>query len=167
MQVFTQILLWPLKALAFLVLLFYEWGWEPLSREVARMVRFRWMAYAERKVKRAPPWLALLLFATPTLVLLPFKLGALWLVAHGQKLLGIVVIVLAKIVGTAFVAWIFKLTQPALMQLRWFAYVYPRVKAWKDRWLAWMRGTAMWRAASAAKLAMRSWVQAVRQWVRR
>jgi hypothetical protein len=75
--------------------------------------------------------------------------------AHGKKMLGVAVIVVAKLVGTAVVAWIFKLTQPTLMQFRWFAWVYPRVKAWKERWVAWMKATSLWRAASSMKTSLK------------
>ena len=151
MNLLLKILAFPFKAIAFAILLFYEWGWEPLASCIAKLLRFRWMRWAERRIRYAPPWAALLLFLTPTLILLPFKIGAFWLMAHGKKMLGLAVIVAAKIVGTAVVAWIFKLTQPTLMQLRWFAWVYPRVKAWKDRWVGWMKATAVWKAASAMK----------------
>ncbi len=161
MNLLLQILTFPFKAIAFVILLFYEWGWEPLARWIGRLVRFRWMRWLERKIRYAPPWAALAIFLTPTLVLLPFKLGALWLIAHGQKLLGVAVIAVAKIVGTAFVAWIFKLTQPTLMQLTWFAWVYPRVKAWKDRWVSWMKATPVWRAASAMKASVKALIS---QW---
>jgi hypothetical protein len=151
MNLLLKILAFPFKAIAFAILLFYEWGWEPLASWIAKLLRFRWMRWAERRIRHAPPWAALLLFLTPTLILLPFKIGAFWLMAHGKKMLGLAVIVAAKIVGTAVVAWIFKLTQPTLMQFRWFAWVYPRVKAWKERWVAWMKASSLWLAASAMK----------------
>jgi hypothetical protein len=151
MNLLLKILAFPFKAIAFVVLLFYEWGWEPLAKWVAKLVRFRWIGWAERKIRYAPPWAALLLFLTPTLVLLPFKLSAFWLMAHGKKLPGVGVLVVAKIVGTAIVAWIFKLTQPTLMQFRWFAWLYPRVKAWKERWVAWIKGTNVWHVAKVFK----------------
>lgn len=151
------VLFWPFKVLAFLVIVFYEWGWEPLARWVSKLIRFRWMRWLERKIRYAPRWAALAIFLTPTLILLPFKLGALWLIAHGQKLLGVAVIVAAKLVGTAFVAWIFKLTQPTLMQFRWFAWGYPRVKTWKDRWVGWVKETSLWRAASVFKAGVKDW----------
>jgi hypothetical protein len=155
MTLLLKILAFPFKAIAFVILLFYEWGWEPLAKWIAKLLRFRWVRWAERKIRYAPPWAALLLFLTPTLILLPFKLGAFWLMAHGKKMLGIAVIVAAKLVGTAVVAWIFKLTQPTLMQFRWFAWVYPRVKAWKERWVAWMKATSLWRAASSIKTSLK------------
>jgi hypothetical protein len=158
-KLIRSILLWPFKALAFLYIVFVEWGWEPLARFISKLARYRWMAWLERSIRQAPPWLALVLFITPTLILLPFKLLALWLIAHGQKLLGIVALILAKIVGTAFVAWLFKLTQPALMQLPWFARIYPRVKLWKDRWVAYVRDSEFWQWAHMLRVSIRKIVK--------
>jgi hypothetical protein len=35
MTVLLQILAFPFKAIAFLLILFYEWGWEPLAKAAA------------------------------------------------------------------------------------------------------------------------------------
>jgi hypothetical protein len=155
-KILASILLWPFKAVAFLALIFYEWGWEPLAKWIARLARFRVIAAIERKMRRAPPWAALLLFLVPTLLLLPVKLGAVWLIAHGKKLIGIGLIIAAKLVGTAIVAWMFKLTQPALMQLRWFAWVYTRVHAWKTRWINALKATRAWAAFLRLRVGLRA-----------
>lgn len=75
-------------------------------------------------MRSLPPWAAVALFALPTALLLPIKLLALWAIGRGHVVLGMLVIVLAKVVGTAVVARLFTLTQPALMQLRWFAWTH-------------------------------------------
>lgn len=72
-------------------------------------------------VRSLPPWAAVALFA------LPYGLAAAHQAAGAGPsgagmVLGMLVIVLAKVVGTAVVARLFTLTQPALMQLRWFAW---------------------------------------------
>ncbi len=158
----ASILLWPFKVLAFIGLLFYEWGWEPLARWVARLARFRRIAALERAIRSAPPRVALLLFLLPTLFLLPVKLGAVWMIAHGKKLLGVAMIVFAKIIGTAILAWIFKLTQPALMKLRWFAWVYLRVHAWKSRWITQIKATQIWMAAARLRARLKPVFAALR-----
>jgi hypothetical protein len=94
----------------------------------------RWppLAWLERGIARPPPHAALLVFFAPTLLLLPVKLTALWLIGQGKALLGLFVIVVAKIAGTALVARLFHLTQPALMKLGWFARFYNRWSLWKE-----------------------------------
>ncbi|TAG04472.1 MAG: hypothetical protein EAZ30_16620 [Betaproteobacteria bacterium] len=125
--------------------MFYEWGWQSLSAVFAWLAKRPLWGLLESLIRRAPPYVALLLFLLPSLALFPVKLGALWLVAHGQKLLGVGVLIAAKIVGTAVVARLFSLTQPALMQLAWFARFYGWFKPWKDGWLALLRASAPWR----------------------
>jgi hypothetical protein len=70
--------------------------------------------------------------------------------------MGLSVLVAAKFIGTALLAWLFSLTQPALMRLAWFARWYPRWKAWKDRVMDDVRRSAMWQAAGRAKGAVAS-----------
>ena len=43
-----------------LILLFEEWGWEPLSRLFAHIARLPVWAWAEKKISTLPPWAALL-----------------------------------------------------------------------------------------------------------
>jgi hypothetical protein len=141
-----------------LLILFEEWGWEPLSRALARIGRLPMFAWIERRVRALPPYAALALFIVPTLLLLPVKLLALWLIGIGRAGLGLLVIVLAKIVGTAVVARLFVLTQPALMRLAWFARGYTRWMAWKTALLARVKGSAAWRECRRIKLRVkRGW----------
>ena len=139
------------EALLALLVLFEEWGWEPLKRALAWVMRWPALAWIERGIARLPPYAALAVFALPTLLLLPVKLAALWLVGRGQGALGLAVIVAAKLVGTALVARLFHLTQPALMQLPWFARLYGRWTPWKDAWLARIRASWAWRVGRVVK----------------
>ncbi len=138
-------------------LLFEEWGWEPLARVFARLARLPLWARLERRIMALSPRGALLAFGLPVLTLFPVKLLALYLFGRGQTVIGLVLLLGAKIGGTALLARLFQLTQPALMQLRWFAWWYPRWKAWKDGILAEVRRSAAWRAGQELKRAVRIW----------
>jgi len=137
-----------------LIVLFEEWGWEPLARLLGRLARLPFIGWMERRIAQLSPYAALAVFIVPGLALLPIKLLALWLISQGQALLGLMVIVAAKLVGTAIVARLFMLTQPALMRLAWFARWYTRWVAWKDRAIARVRASAAWRRAAQAKAAV-------------
>jgi hypothetical protein len=138
-----------------LIILFEEWGWEPLARLMARVGRLPVLRQLGQLIGRLPPYAALLVFFLPGLLLLPIKLLALWLIGAGRTGLGLTVIVLAKVIGTAVVARLFQLTQPALMRLSWFERLYARWTVWKEGLLAWMRASALWRGARAFKLRLR------------
>jgi hypothetical protein len=143
-----------------LVILFEEWGWQPLQRAMARIARLPLLARVERRIAALPPHAALAVFVLPSLLLLPVKLLALWLIGQGQALAGAAVIVAAKLAGTAIVARLFTLTQPALMQLPWFATLYTRWTAWKEALLARVRASWAWRAGRVLKRGLR------RRWAR-
>ena len=139
-----------------LVLLFEEWGWDPLARFFARLARLPLWATLESHIKSLPPWAALLLFGVPVIALIPVKLLALYLFSQGHAALGITLVIATKITGTAVAARLFQLTEPAMMRLGWFARIYPPWKAWKDRVLTQVRQSAPWRALRTTKARMKT-----------
>ena len=87
----------------------------------------------------------------PDVALLPIKLLALYLVSQRHVTTGLMLVIAAKLGGTAITARLFQLTHPALMRMAWFARIYSPWKTWKDRVLAQVRKTALWRAVRYAK----------------
>ena len=149
---------WLRQAFGFLValvILFEEWGWEPLQAALGRLARWPLLAWLERQLQRLPPYAALAVFALPALALLPVKLGALALISSGHALGGLLLIVATKLIGTAIVARLFALLQPALMQLGWFARGHARWTVWKARWMNRVRASATWRAATRTRRQVR------------
>ena len=144
-----------------LLLVFEEWGWEPLARSLARLARLPLWAAAERWIQALPRWAALLVFVVPMLALLPIKLLALVLFGSGHRVLGLLLLLGAKLLGTAVVARLFQLTKPALMQFGWFARSYPRWQRWKDGLTHWIRSSPVWVSSRAIKARVLAWWQAV------
>ena len=149
-----------------LVLIFEEWGWEPLQRLMARLARLPLWARMEAFITRLPPYAALMVFFVPALCLMPIKLLALYWISRGHAVMGLLVVLAAKMMGTAAVARLFALTQPALMRMPWFARLYSRWKPWKDALIAQVKASATWRALSATVHAMAASVRAMRDWFR-
>lgn len=141
-----------------LLLIFEEWGWEPLSRLLGYLARLPLWARMEAFIRRLPPYGALLAFFAPALMLLPVKLLALYWISRGHTLLGIVVVLAAKMLGTAAVARLFALTQPALMQLPWFARLYGRWMPWKNALIARFKSSAIWRFTAGRVRAFLQWI---------
>jgi hypothetical protein len=142
---------WPLA----LLILFEEWGWEPLHAALVRLSAWLGLRGIEERIRKLPPYAALALFIVPSLMLVPVKLAALGLIAHGHAFGGLFVIVFAKLAGTAVVARLFALTQPALMRLAWFARAYGRWAAYKESLLAHVRASWPWRAGRVIKRRLR------------
>ncbi len=150
-----------------LVLIFEEWGWEPLQRVIGRLARLPLWAHMEALIARLPPYGALLVFFVPTLLLFPVKLLALYWIGKGHAVLGLLLVLAAKMLGTAAVARLFALTQPALMRLVWFASLYGRWKPWKDALIAHMKASAAWRATQAWLHTLRASLRTLRNWFQR
>ena len=146
---------WLFRVVLALLILFEEWGWEPLRRAFALLARLPVIRQLEGLLRRLPPRWAFVVLVLPSLLILPVKLAAVWLVTRGHALLGVGIIIAAKLVGTALLAWLFQLIQPALMQLPWFARFYARWTRWKAELLAWVRASAVWRTARAFRLRLR------------
>jgi hypothetical protein len=140
-----------LEFLLALVIVFEEWGWRPLAELLGQLARWRPWAVLESVIVRLPPYAALLVFALPTLLLLPLKFLALFLVANGQLVLATALFVAAKVVATALVARLFLLTQPALMQIGWFAWCYDTIVPWKQALVDRVHASWAWRAGRVVK----------------
>lgn len=138
---------WPLA----LLILFEEWGWDALQHALLRLFERLGLHWLEPRIRALPPYAALGLFALPALLLLPVKLAALWFIGAGHVVLGTLVIVAAKVLGTAIVARLFTLTQPALMRLAWFAALHRRWITWKTALLAQVRASWPWRRGRIAR----------------
>lgn len=132
-----------------LLVVFEEWGWVPLARLVGVVARLPGIAWVERRIAALPPRAAFGVLFVPMLLLLPFKIGALWLMAGGRMAVGVAVFLGAKLAGTGIVARLFMLTQPQLMRMAWFSRLYLRWLAWKDGMIARLRATPPWRLARA------------------
>jgi hypothetical protein len=146
-----------LLVLAALVLFIEEWGWRPLTAFVARLAKWPPLARFEALVRAAPPRIALLLFLAPAVALFPIKLLALWILSRGHALLGITVIVVAKLLGTAIVGRLFILTESQLMHFAWFARALTWWRVTKQRVMDALRRSAAWRGARRLKTRWRAW----------
>ncbi len=147
----------PLLTLAAAVVFIEEWGWRPLTAWAARLAQWPPLARVEALIRKASPPIAIALFFAPMLLLLPVKIAALWLIAIGRAGLGIAIIVVAKLLGTAFVGRLFVLLEPQLLRYRWFARALNGWRKTRARILVALHATAFWRRARRARDVWREW----------
>ncbi len=147
------------SALLLPIIFFEEWGWKPLARLMATIARLPTIQRLEVKISNTRPAWALALFLIPAIVLLPFKFGALWLIAHGQKVIGIGVILLAKLVSTALLGRLFQLTERQLMTFAWFARSYTWWRTTKDRVITRFKASAAWQTAAELTRTVKAWLK--------
>ncbi len=144
-------LVFALNVLVALLLLFEEWGWRPLSSLLAQLARFRIWALIELWIAGLPPYGALVTLAVPSMIIIPAKLIGVYLLATGHILTAAIVILLAKLAGTALVARIFLLTKPALMQIGWFQRSHDHFVPWQEALFTWIRTSWVWRYGRVVK----------------
>jgi len=151
----------PFVFLAAVIILLEDWLWDDLARLAAAIGRLPVFRQIEAFISGLPPYAALAFFAVPSMLLVPVKLIALYFVAHGHAIAGLLTVLAAKLAGTALVARLFTLTRPSLLRIAWFAWVYERFVAFKTRVYAVIKATGIYRAAHEMHLRVR---RAVKVW---
>jgi hypothetical protein len=127
--------LWVLLAVLFLI---EAWFWdhvEPLIARVVALIPLRELKQSlARWVDHLSPAMTLPVFLVPVAPLYPLKLFALALIAQSHWIAGLGLFAAAQVFGLGVAAFIFDITKPKLLQLRWFASIY--------RWLIALRAKA-------------------------
>lgn len=140
-----------LAALVALIVVFEEWGWRPLANLLGYAARLKPIAWMEARIRVLPPYGALAIFVLPSIAIIPLKLIALYLIAQGKTVLATGLFIGAKVVGTAFVARLYMLTEQALMQIAWFKRGYDLLMPYKHALVEWVHESTVWRYARLIK----------------
>ena len=74
----------------------------------------------------------LLIFIIPVIVILPFKLVALWLIAHGRIVLGVATFIAAKFAGVGVFAFLFDICRDKLLTMNWLRRIYDFVMSLRN-----------------------------------
>jgi hypothetical protein len=146
----------PFVFVAALAILLEDWLWDDLQRLAAAIGRLPLFKQIETFIISLPPYACLLAFAAPSLLLVPVKLAALYFIAHQQATLGLLTAVGAKIVGTALVARIYKLTENKLRQIGWFAALHERFVTFKTRVYTAIKATKIYQSAHVQVAAIKA-----------
>jgi hypothetical protein len=120
-------------AVAVFIFLVEEVLWDWLARLTALLGRWAPVARIEAAISRLPPFFAILLFVVPWAIILPVKLTALWLLASGHALSGVLLFAGGEMFGVGFLARIYVLCHPSLARLAWFV----RLEGWAAAASAW------------------------------
>ena len=145
----------PFFVLAAVIILLEDWLWDDLARLAAAIARLPVFRQIEVFIVRLPPYAALAFFAVPSALLIPVKLIALYFVARGHAIAGLLTVLAAKIAGTALVARLFTLTRPSLLRIAWFASLYTWFIAFKARVYDTIKATSAYKVAHQQHLRLR------------
>ncbi|HEX2761563.1 MAG TPA: hypothetical protein VHM27_13655 [Rhizomicrobium sp.] len=163
-QTLKRILTPPLFVVAAAYVLFEDTILHWASLGMRRLAKLPAIAWLERQLRRLPPYPAMLVFLVPIGLLFPVKLLALWAIATGHAITGLLIIILAKTLSTALGAWLYGALRPVLGQLPWFVRAETWVFSWRDRLYGYVRSLKAWQVFQAwlarikASLRNRSWL---------
>lgn len=130
--------------------------WDGLKRGMRRLSALPVVAAAEERLRMLGPWASLGVLVLPATILFPCKLAAVWALAHHRPMLGLTVLVAAKIAGTSVAAYLFDIVRDSARQLAWFDRCYSSAIRALERTRTWLAGQPAYRAARAAAAAVRA-----------
>lgn len=157
-RLLKKILLPPMIILAAMIMFFEEWLWDHLVTFMAWIARARIFRWLEARLKKLPPYGAMAVFLLPGALLLPVKIAALYLITHGHAGTGLIIIVGAKLLGTALVARMFTICRPTLLSVSWFRRLYEAITRFKTRLYHAIKSMPAWRVAVRWKNAIKRWL---------
>jgi len=147
-----------------LLFLFEEWLWTGMTRFFAWLGRLGLLRWLDAKLVRLPPVMALVILCIPMLLLFPFKIAGLWMIASGRFFSGCLLMLAAKIMSTAIIARIFLTCRPQLLRMPWFARLHAWTCALRERIHLWIEEQPAWHQARRFVRRMKNQVRA---WTRR
>lgn len=139
-------------------------AFRPLFRRIAqwRLVQrlYLWL-------RRQNPYVTLVLFAVPFIILEPPKMLALLLIGLGHFSSGLTLLLSAHLLSIVVIERLFHVTRPTLLQIGWFAWGYGKVTVLRDWAIGHLKATGIWHATmrmiTAVKVSLRV---LTRQWRR-
>ena len=129
-----------------------------LNAAMAALARLPWVARLEARLVSLPPYGALATFVGPSVLILPAKIVALWLLTHDRYWTALVLLLIAKLLATAILARLYRLLRPALMTIGWFAWADTHFFHWRDRLYAFVRALPAWQQAAAVAQRTKAWL---------
>jgi hypothetical protein len=121
-----------------------------LNAITAVIARWAPIAAIEVWLKKQPPWVAVIAFVMPSILILPIKFSAIFFAAHRHYAMAIAAVVIGKMLATAIVARLYVVLRPTLMTIGWFARLDTWFFFWRDRAYAFVRSLPAWQKAKAA-----------------
>lgn len=120
-----------------LIFLFESWLWDNVKEWLRALGHAmgveRIEPWLEGVVKKLSPQMTLAVFAVPAISILPFKIAALSLIAHGHVMFGLIAIFLAKTLALGVTSFLFDVCRDKLLEMEWFGRFYSLVldaRAW-------------------------------------
>jgi hypothetical protein len=136
----------------------------PLFQPLIRwMAKLRFIIRLNEIIGSLPAYAVLALLVVPFAIAEPAKVYALYLMTSGHVIIGVAIMVAAYLVSIVVVDRIFEAGKPKLFTIPWFLKLWTWLVFNRDRMLAWLRSTYVWKRASEVKQRFRGWILAMRR----
>jgi hypothetical protein len=109
----------------------------PLIARKRRRRGMTFIARTRRRFQKMSPYLSLVLLLVPLALVEPLKLVALIVAGEGHWLTGTGMILGAYAVSIVVVERLFRVVKPKLMTLSWFAKLWTRLVAFRNKVIPW------------------------------
>ena len=130
----------------------------PLIRKLGELRLFDWLGDLLAKL---PPYVALVVFAVPFIIIEPVKAFALYWFGIGHFIQGGVLYVLSHLASILIVERLYHAMHAPLMRIGWFKRLMTWLDGLRRLSLDWARSTSIWKASAALagsiKATLRGW----------
>jgi hypothetical protein len=157
----------PWLAFAVLVVLVDDAFRAVVVPAVRALARLRVVRRIEAVVAALPAYGVLALFVVPLAIIEPLKVYGLYLFGQGRFLVGVLVFVVAKVVGLGLAERLFAIGRGKLLSIGWFAACHGRIIAVRDTVYRWLDSTEFWPRAKALVARARDGVRRTGQGLKR
>lgn len=113
----------PFAILAIIIVSFEEYIWRYVSVFVTACRNNRYLNALGLFIQDCAPYIAATFFLIPIILLIPLKILAVFLLAHGHFILGTILYLAIKIIGATIAKWIYSYAQHSLRKIVWFEYI--------------------------------------------
>lgn len=131
---------------------------KPLVTWLSRLAPFRRIGAV---VASLPPYGVLALLAIPFVLVEPFKVLALYLIATGLVIRGLLLLIASYFVSILTLDSLYQAGHGQLMKIGWFARLIGWIVELRDWALGWVRSTVAWKWAAARLATMRNWARSL------
>lgn len=131
---------------------------KPLVTSLSRLALFQRIGAG---VARLPPYGVLVLLAIPFVVVEPFKVLALYWIATGLVIRGVLLLIAAYFVSILTLDSLYQAGHGQLMKIGWFARLIKWIVELRDWALGWVRSTPAWKWAAARAASVRDWARSL------
>ena len=128
----------PLILLVYILLIIEDFVWEYGKKILAHIGSHPGFKQIENIILKLPPYGALASLCLPAFILFPANILAIYLTSHHFIVLGVILLIGMKLLGTMIIAHLFTINKDKLLSLTWFKYIHNTILFIRNRAVLWL-----------------------------